>query len=123
MVYLPLSAKRFGDGIVAVSYDADVATHLEVMKRNGPAVAEIIPKGALDPGLETITGIGYKAPEQLLIGTADNFRWAMDFDGNVVQGLPAKSGQIPEVFRRTRRRGRSKILPITGTPTAEGTTS
>lgn len=86
MVYLPPSAKRFGDRIVAIVFDDSSITHIEVIKRNGQAVAEIIPKGALDPSLEAITGIGFRAPDQLLIGTSDNFLWAMDFDGNVVQG-------------------------------------
>ncbi len=44
MVYLPPSAKRFGDRIVAVVFDDSFITHIEVIKRNGQAVAEIIPK-------------------------------------------------------------------------------
>jgi hypothetical protein len=84
MVYLPSSAKRFGDRVLALSYDADFVTHVEVIKRNGEAVDEIVPKGDLEG--QAISGIGYRAPDQLLLGTFDNFLWAIDFDGNVVEG-------------------------------------
>jgi hypothetical protein len=86
MVYVPPTARRFGDRIIASTYDSDLVTHLEVFRRDGMAVAEIVPKGLLDPSLESIIGLGYMAPDRLLVGTLDNFLWVMDFDGNVVQG-------------------------------------
>jgi hypothetical protein len=84
MVYLPSSAKRFGDRILGLAHDADFVTHIEVIKRDGTAVDEIVPKGDLEG--QAIAGIGYRAPDQLLLGTFDNFLWAIDFDGNVVEG-------------------------------------
>jgi hypothetical protein len=86
MVYVPLTARRFGDRIIASTYDSGFVTHLEVFRRDGMAVAEIVPRGLLDPSLESIIGLGYMAPDKLLVGTLDNFLWVMDFDGNVVQG-------------------------------------
>jgi hypothetical protein len=84
MVYLPESARRFGDRILALTYDADFVTHIEVIKRNGKAVHDILPKG--DLAGQAIAGIGYKAPDKILLGTYDSFLWVVDFDGNVVQG-------------------------------------
>lgn len=84
MVYVPSSAKRYGDRVLGLSWDGDGVTHIEVFKRNGQAVADIIPQGALQG--QEIAGIGYKAPDRLLLGTYDSFVWEIDLDGNVVQG-------------------------------------
>lgn len=84
MVYLPSSARRYGDRILGLSWDGDGVTHIEVIKRNGQAVADIVPQGALLG--QAIAGIGYKAPDHLLLGTYDSFLWEIDLDGNVVRG-------------------------------------
>lgn len=89
LTYIPADAPRFGDRIVSVAYDGTFEPKFHVMTRTGTVEAVIAPAALAH---EFVTGIGYRAPDQLLVGTDGNsLIWTVDFDGNVV-GEPVDAG-------------------------------
>lgn len=89
LAYIPPEASRHGDRLVSVVYDGTFAPQIHVMTRDGVVEAVIAPEALAH---EFVTGIGYRAPDRLMLGTEGNgLIWTVDLDGNVI-GAPVQGG-------------------------------
>ena len=97
LAYVPPSSRLFPDHLVmvALTLSPNLESRLEVLQRDGQVVKEIHPGGQL--GGSFITGVCFKAPNQLLVSTDDdNVIHTLDFDGNVIPPVPIRPNpQIP----------------------------
>jgi uncharacterized protein YjiK len=91
LAYIPKSSPLFpGDLIqVAIAFKPG-ESRLEVIQSDGQVAAEIIPAEPLHSSY--ITGVSFRAPDQILVGLDDNTMWALDFDGNILAGPIALDG-------------------------------
>jgi hypothetical protein len=87
--YVPASSPLFPDHLlmVALMLNPNLESRIEVLRRDGQVVKEIHPGGQL--GGSFITGVCFKAPNQLLVSTDDdNIIHTLDFNGNVIAPIP-----------------------------------
>jgi uncharacterized protein YjiK len=84
LAYIPKGAKLFPNHILmsAVIFNPQ-ASRIEVLRKDGKVEAEILPAAPL--GSSYITGVGYLAPDRILV-TTGNTIWEIDFAGNILAG-------------------------------------
>jgi len=89
LVFLPRSAARFPNRIVevAITFGPSVVSRLEVIDpSSGNVVAEVLPQIFAAGGDDSVTGLGFQAPNHFLVGTAHGFLWQIDFSGRPTAG-------------------------------------
>ena len=90
LAYIPASSPVFGDHLIMVVWDDPNLgqPRLEVMRRDGVVVAEIVrsdwPAAFFEGGLGDVTFLG---PNRLLVSAFHpDSLWIMDFSGNIISG-------------------------------------
>lgn len=85
LVYVPATATRFPDHLVLAAFDdSSFFTRLEVIDRSGQVVHEIFPADPVGP--DFLTGVGFQAPDRLIVSPFREEVWVLDFDGNIIEG-------------------------------------
>ena len=88
--YVPKKAQNFPDHILlsAIVF-VPQQSRIEVLRKDGLVEAEIIPAEPL--GSSYITGVGYLAPDRILVADISDI-WEIDFAGNILAGPVAIDG-------------------------------
>ncbi|HKP87578.1 MAG TPA: hypothetical protein VJZ26_15870 [Blastocatellia bacterium] len=95
MGYIPPNSPTFPDHIVMGVLDTlSGPSRIEVVRRDGQVVAEILPNWPDNPNFDTsfIGGVTYYASNKLLVTFFDNTIWTIDFAGNVLAGPQVVAG-------------------------------
>ena len=100
MAYIPASSPTFPDHIIVTALDTpNGPSRIEVVRRDGLVVAEILPSWPTppdpdDPVYDTsfIGDVAYLSPNKLLVTFYNNVIWTIDFNGNVLAGPQLVSG-------------------------------
>jgi hypothetical protein len=87
--YLPSTSANFPNHIlqVAITFGAaSTQSRLEVIDPSGQVGAEIFPQIPFADPFTFISGLGFQAPNRLLVGGTDGTLWQIDFAGNLLAG-------------------------------------
>ena len=102
LVHLPPSSKHFPDHLLMVAnrFPAEppfIKATIEVLRRDGTVVAQIVPDAPLDRNY--LTAIAVKDADHLLVGLNDQI-WTIDFDGHIVGSPVTTPGPFVEGIER-----------------------
>jgi hypothetical protein len=86
VTYIPAGSQFYPDHLLVVEEggDFDSVQHVEVVRRDGMVVAEIVPDQIVQDFF--LTGVSYLAPDRLLLGTGAGFIFETDLAGHVLVG-------------------------------------
>jgi hypothetical protein len=101
LAYIPESSPFFPDHLVLMAIEDDFVTgRIEVIRRDGEVVAEILPALPADQGFAG--GLAFKAPDKLIVGLGGGI-YTLDFNGNIISGpVPVPDTQFIEGLVQTR---------------------
>lgn len=88
LAYIPGSSTSFPDHLIQATWDTigGGPSRLEVIRRDGQVVAEIMPNWPAAYQLEAIGDVAFLAPNRLLVTFYDESVWTIDFSGNIIAG-------------------------------------
>jgi hypothetical protein len=88
LAYIPASSAVFPDHLIEIAFTAGLLEcRLEILRRDGQVVSEIIPQQPVRSSL--LLGVTFRPPNRILV-SADAL-WTLDFAGNIVAGPVAVS--------------------------------
>ncbi len=89
LAYVPPTSPHFPDHLLTITWKfiddfPFLLSRVQVIQRDGQVAAEIpIPD---DISLNEVLGVGFLAPDRILVADAFDEIWTLDWDGNVVSG-------------------------------------
>jgi hypothetical protein len=88
LTYIPSTSSSYPDHLIQATWDnvGGGPSRLEVIRRDGQVVAEIMPNWPPAYQLEAIGDVAFLAPNKLLVTFYDESVWTIDFNGNILTG-------------------------------------
>lgn len=97
--YIPANSPVYPDHLVMSAIEfletGESVTHLEIIRRDGVVVAEVIPAGQPVDG-SYVTGVAFQSPNRLVVAYTDHTMRVIDFNGNVLASpvMPTNIGEF-----------------------------